>query len=101
MFLFQFFVVAALFFLLAPGVLVTLKGSKYFIAAIHAILFTFIISMIYMLFWMPNQHWSSLLLLRNSEEEFDQILFITIQYSTYCLYFLHNIYKGSPYVSCK
>ena len=71
MFLFQFFVVAALFFLLAPGVLVTLKGSKYFIAAIHAILFTFIISMIYMLFWMPNQHWSSLLLLRNSEEEFE------------------------------
>ena len=74
MFLFQFFVVAALFFLLAPGVLVTLKGSKYFIAAIHAILFTFIVSMIYMLFWMPNQHWSSLLLLRNSEEEFGGFL---------------------------
>lgn len=54
MLLFHFFIVATLFFLLAPGVLVTLKGSKYFIAAIHAILFTFIVSMIYMLFWMPN-----------------------------------------------
>jgi len=52
MFIFQFLAVAALFFLLTPGVLVNLRGSRYYVAAVHAILFTFIISVIYMLFWL-------------------------------------------------
>ena len=53
MFIFHFFAVAALFFLLTPGVLVNLRGSRYYVAAVHAILFTFSISAIYMLFWLP------------------------------------------------
>jgi len=53
---YQFFAVAALFFLLSPGVLVTLpsRGSKYFVALVHTLLFSLLVSVIYMLFWLPS-----------------------------------------------
>jgi hypothetical protein len=58
MFVIKFIIVAALFFVLSPGILVTIpyKGSKILVAAVHAVIFALILTSICACFWMPMKH---------------------------------------------
>lgn len=51
----MFIFTALLFFILSPGVLVSLppKGSKLVVAGVHAIVFALILTLICACFWMP------------------------------------------------
>lgn len=61
MYVFKFFFIAALFFVIAPGIFVRIpaKGSKKMVAAVHSLVFASVVGII-MYFWKPTPTWAQI-----------------------------------------